>query len=40
MLQAEEMTDSLNLKDDQPAIMFGPHVEDGEKIGAPLSTLV
>jgi len=27
MLKVEETGDSLNLQDDQPAIMFGPHVE-------------
>lgn len=35
MLEAEETTDSLNLLDDQPSILFGPHVKANEKIDVP-----
>jgi len=35
ILKAEETTDSLNLQDDQPTILFGPHVKDNEKVDVP-----
>ena len=28
MLKMEETSDTLNIKDDHPSILFGPHVEE------------